>query len=114
MSLEDQEIAELLTAVDQGRKGAMETLMERVYADLVRVADHHLKARHGPDLADTTLEPAALVNETFLKLIKQRNRYDQPRAFLRRRYAGHAAACSTTIIGHATLPSAAAGCSVSR
>ena len=76
MSLKDREIAELLAAVDQGRKGAMETLMDRVYEDLLRVADHHLKARHGPDLAGTTLEPAALVNETFLKLIKQRSRYD--------------------------------------
>jgi len=54
----------------------MATLMDRVYEDLVRVADRHLKARHGPDLAGTTLEPAALANETFLKLIKQRNRYD--------------------------------------
>ena len=76
MSLKDQEITELLAGVEQGRKDAMEKLMDRVYADLVRVADHHLKARHGPDLAGTTLEPAALANETFLKLIKQRNRYD--------------------------------------
>ena len=76
MSFEDQEMTELLTAVDQGREGAMKALMDRVYADLVRVADRQLKARHGPNLAGTTLEPAALVNETFLKLIKQRNRYD--------------------------------------
>jgi len=76
MSLKDQEITELLTAVDEGREDAMKSLMDRVYSDLVRVADHQLKARHGPDLAGTTLEPAALVNETFLKLIKQRNRYD--------------------------------------
>jgi len=76
MSLKDQEITDLLTAVGEDREGAMETLMDRVYEDLVRVADRHLKARHGPDLAGTTLEPAALANETFLKLIKQRNRYD--------------------------------------
>jgi RNA polymerase sigma-70 factor (ECF subfamily) len=76
MSLKDHEISELLTAVGEGQEGAMETLMDRVYEDLVRVADRHLKARHGPDLAGTTLEPAALANETFLKLIKQRNRYD--------------------------------------
>ena len=76
MSLKEQEITEILTAVAEGREGAMERLMEQVYADLVGVADRHLKTRHGPDLAGLTLEPAALANETFLKLIKQRNRYD--------------------------------------
>ena len=76
MSLQDKEITELLSAVDHRRDGAMEALMDRVYEDLVRVADRQLRARHGPELAGVTLEPAALVNETFLKLIKQRKRYD--------------------------------------
>ncbi len=52
--MKDQEITDLLTAVGEDREGAMETLMDRVYEDLVRVADRHLKARHGPDLAGTS------------------------------------------------------------
>jgi RNA polymerase sigma factor (TIGR02999 family) len=73
---DDTPITEMLAAVDEGREGAMDRLMDRVYADLVRVADRQLKARHGPELAGITLEPAALANETFLKLIKQRKRFD--------------------------------------
>jgi len=76
MQVNEGEITALLEAIYQGRSGAMEALMDRVYADLVRVADRRLKARYGPDLAGATLEPAALVNETFLKLIKQRKRYE--------------------------------------
>jgi len=76
MSLKEQEITELLAAGGEDRDEAMARLMDRVYEDLVGVAERHLKARHGPDLAGVTLEPAALANETFLKLIKQRNRYD--------------------------------------
>ena len=66
----------LLHAVDAGRDGAMDDLMEAAYEDLDRVARKHLSARFGRDLPGVTLEPAALVNESFMKLIRQRARFD--------------------------------------
>ena len=69
-------ITRLLDEVHEGREGAMDGLIERVHDDLERIAARRLRARFGPDLAGVTLEPGALVNETYLRLIKQRNRYD--------------------------------------
>jgi len=69
------DITRLLHAVDEGRPGAMDELMEVVYADLERVAEKHLSARFGRALCGVTLEPAALVNESFLRLIRQHSRY---------------------------------------
>ena len=66
----------LLREVDGGREGALDELMALVYADLERMACSYLR-KHFGDRADAiTLEPAALVNESFLKLIQQRKKYD--------------------------------------
>ncbi len=73
---QDGHITQLLRAVDEGANGAMDKLMEAVYADLERVARRHMDQAFGPGLPGVTLEPAALVNESFMKLIKQRNAYD--------------------------------------
>lgn len=73
---QDSHITLLLRAVDEGANGAMDKLMEAVYADLERVAQRHMGQAFGPGLPGVTLEPAALVNESFMKLIKQRNAYD--------------------------------------
>ncbi len=70
------DITRLLHEMDEGRDGAMDELMAAVYDDLERVAARHMNERFGHRLAGVTLEPAALVNESFLKLIKQRNRFD--------------------------------------
>ena len=74
--VQDGHITQLLRAIDEGSNGAMDKLMEAVYADLERVAQRHMDQAFGPGLAGVTLEPAALVNESFMKLIKQRNAYD--------------------------------------
>lgn len=73
---QDGHITQLLRAVDEGANGAMDKLMEAVYADLERVAQRHMGQAFGPGLPGVTLEPSALVNESFMKLIKQRNAYD--------------------------------------
>jgi RNA polymerase sigma factor (TIGR02999 family) len=70
------DITHLLHAIDAGRPGAMNDLMEVVYADLERVAQRHMDRQFGRGLPGVTLEPAALVNESFLRLIKQRKKYD--------------------------------------
>lgn len=77
------DITRLLRAVDEGSDGAMDKLMDAVYADLERVAQRHMDQAFGPGLPGVTLEPAALVNESFMKLIKQRNAYDN-RSFVDR------------------------------
>ena len=69
------DITRLLYAIDEGRPGAMDDLMEAVYVDLERVARRHMDRQFGRGLPGVTLEPAALVNESFLRLIKQRKKY---------------------------------------
>jgi RNA polymerase sigma factor (TIGR02999 family) len=63
------EITRLLKLAGSGDLEAREVLADRVYADLERVAASKLRAQFGPGVRDLTLEPAALVNETFLKLL---------------------------------------------
>lgn len=70
------DITRLLGEVDTGRAGAMDDLMQAVYSDLQRVAERHMAEQFGRGLPGVTLEPAALVNESFLRLIKQRKAYD--------------------------------------
>jgi RNA polymerase sigma factor (TIGR02999 family) len=74
--VEGEDITRLLGDVDAGRDGAMDELMNVVYADLQRVAERHMAERFGRNLPGVTLEPAALVNESFMRLIKQRKKYD--------------------------------------
>ena len=66
----------LLRQVEDGRQGALDELMTLVYADLERMAGSYLRKHFGSRAEAITLEPAALVNESFLRLIRQRNKYD--------------------------------------
>ncbi len=76
MTRNNQDITRLLKDVNEGRGGALDDLMRAVYDDLQHVAERHMTQRFGHDLPGVTMEPAALVNESFLKIIKQRNTYD--------------------------------------
>jgi RNA polymerase sigma factor (TIGR02999 family) len=71
-----QDITRLLKRIDGGERGALEQLMDMVYADLERMAATHLRRQFGRRAGQITLEPAALVNESFLELIKQRKGFD--------------------------------------
>ncbi|MHC5114703.1 MAG: ECF-type sigma factor [Planctomycetota bacterium] len=68
-------LTQLLRDVDDERDGAMDRLMEAVYGDLQLVAERHMAAHFGRGLPGVTLEPAALVNESFMKLVRQRKAY---------------------------------------
>jgi RNA polymerase sigma factor (TIGR02999 family) len=70
------DITRLLSDVDAGAPGATDRLMQAVYEDLRRVAERHLDQRFGRGLPGVTLEPAALVNESFMRLIRQRKAFD--------------------------------------
>ena len=65
-------ITTLLHDAHAGREGAMDELMAIVYDDLERVAHRHMHERFGPGMRRLTLEPAGLVNESFMRLLKQR------------------------------------------
>jgi RNA polymerase sigma factor (TIGR02999 family) len=73
---EDDKITRLLHRVNEDADGAMDDLMAEVYEDLCRVAERHMVQEFGRGLPGVTMEPSALVNESFLRIIKQRNKYD--------------------------------------
>lgn len=69
-------ITELLIDWGKGDQAALEKLMPLVYNELRRLATAYLRRER----ASHTLQPTALVNEAYLKLIDQRNAQWQNRA----------------------------------
>ena len=76
------EITHLLREVEAGREGARDKLWAAVYADLERMAHSYLHRHFGDQAEAITLQPADLVNESLLKLIQQRTKYDNSGHFL--------------------------------
>jgi len=70
------DITLLLRRMDEGDPDALDQLMSVVYADLERMAASQLHRQYGERAGQITLEPAALVNESFLELMKQRKGFD--------------------------------------
>jgi RNA polymerase sigma factor (TIGR02999 family) len=70
------EITRLLHEAYGGRDGALDEVMALVYQDLLRIADGQMRRRYGQGSANLTMEPRALVSEAFMRLIKQRKKYD--------------------------------------
>lgn len=58
----------LLGRIREGDRGAMEELMPLVYAEMHRLAEIYFRSER----RDHTLQPTALVNETYLRLVNQR------------------------------------------
>ena len=69
-------ITQLLVDWGKGDQAALEKLMPLVYSELRRLASNYLRRER----AGHTLQPTALVNEAYLKLIDQRNAKWQNRA----------------------------------
>jgi RNA polymerase sigma factor (TIGR02999 family) len=69
-------ITQLLIDWGKGDQAALEKLMPLVYSELRRLAGNYLRRER----AGHTLQPTALVNEAYLKLIDQRNAKWQNRA----------------------------------
>lgn len=61
------DITGLLAAWSAGRGGALDELMAHIHRELRQIARLQLKRER----ADHTLQPSALVNEAFLRLMKQ-------------------------------------------
>ena len=69
-------ITQLLVDWGKGDRAALEKLMPLVYSELRRLASNYLRRER----VGHTLQPTALVNEAYLKLIDQRNAKWQNRA----------------------------------
>ena len=63
------ETDELLAAVTEGDSSRLPELVELVYNDLRRLAQHYMQQER----VGHTLQPTALVHETFLKLVDQQH-----------------------------------------
>jgi RNA polymerase sigma-70 factor (ECF subfamily) len=63
-----QDIPRLLGEIKRGNKAAVDQLLPLVYPELHRIAANYFR-RERPD---HTLQPTALVNEAYLKLVDQR------------------------------------------
>ncbi len=70
------DVTTLLARLNEGDESALERLMETVYADLRAMAQRHMDREFGPGHAGVTLQPTALANETYMRLIRQRQTYD--------------------------------------
>ena len=69
-------ITQLLTRWGNGDQTALEKLMPMVYSELRRLANNYLRRER----RNHTLQPTALVNEAYLKLVDQKNARWQNRA----------------------------------
>jgi RNA polymerase sigma factor (TIGR02999 family) len=69
-------ITRLLVDWGKGDQAALEKLMPLVYSELRRLASNYLRRER----AEHTLQPTALVNEAYLKLVDQRDAKWQNRA----------------------------------
>lgn len=63
-----ESVTQLLVRWSDGDQTALETLMPLVYDELRRVASNYLRRER----QDHTLQPTALVNEAYLKLVDQK------------------------------------------
>jgi RNA polymerase sigma factor (TIGR02999 family) len=71
-----ESITQLLVDWSEGDQKALDKLMPLVYSELRRLASNYLRRER----AGHTLQPTALVNEAYLKLIDQKNARWQNRA----------------------------------
>ena len=67
----DRSISQLLTAWGQGDAQALEQLTPRIYQELHNLARAYLRRGPGRGDADRSLQPTALINEAYLRLLDQ-------------------------------------------
>src|SRR3981081_712215 len=67
--MENHEVTELLIKWGEGDKDVLDRLLPMVYAELHRMAARYLRGER----VDHTLQPTALINEAYLRLIGSNN-----------------------------------------
>jgi RNA polymerase sigma factor (TIGR02999 family) len=63
----NQDVTRLLIEYSDGKKESLDEMLPLVYAELHRLAENYLRQER----ADHTLQPTALVNEAYLRLVDQ-------------------------------------------
>ena len=76
------DITLLLRRAADGDDHAMNDVVSRLHSELEQQAKRRLRREFGPHAEAVTLEPAALVNEVFLRLLDQRTDFENRRHFL--------------------------------
>lgn len=72
----DRDLTRLLANVNAGEEGAYNLLAAAVQADLHAMAERRLVREFGRNLGGVTIQPTVLADDTFMRLIKQRQKYD--------------------------------------
>jgi len=70
------DLTRLLDDVHAGKTGAVDELADAVYEQLRAMARRHLNREGAGDLAGLTIQPTILASDTLMKLIRQRQQYD--------------------------------------
>ena len=77
MGVEGQpDLTQLLEGVNAGSAGAIDDLSEAIHDHLRAMARRHLVRDFGPNIPGVTIQPTMLANDTLMKLIRQRQRFD--------------------------------------
>jgi RNA polymerase sigma factor (TIGR02999 family) len=71
---DERQLTRLLGAMSAGEAGASDELAERIFDDLRAMARRRLKAGGGE--AGVSIQPTMLASDTLMKLIRQRERFD--------------------------------------
>jgi RNA polymerase sigma-70 factor, ECF subfamily len=72
----EAELARLLGGVKAGDPRAVDDLSEAIHGHLRTMARRHLVRDFGPRMPGVTIQPTMLANDTLMKLIRQRQQFD--------------------------------------
>lgn len=72
----EPDLTRLLEGVNAGRAGAVDDLSEAIHDHLRAMARRHLVRDFGPGMPGITIQPTMLANDTLMKLIRQRQQFD--------------------------------------
>jgi RNA polymerase sigma-70 factor (ECF subfamily) len=70
------DLTRLLEGVNAGTPGAFDDLAEAIHDHLRSMARRHLVRDFGPQMPGITIQPTVLANDTLMKLIRQRQKFD--------------------------------------
>lgn len=69
-------LTQMLEDVHAGKPGATDALSAEIYDDLRAMAQAKLAKRYGARIAGVTIQPTVLASDTLMRLIRQRERFD--------------------------------------
>ena len=72
----EPDLGGLLEGVNAGRPGAVDQLSEAIHDHLRAMARRHLVRDFGPHMPGVTIQPTVLANDTLMRLIRQRQQFD--------------------------------------